>query len=381
MDRRVAAEVFPPGEFIKDELDTRGWTQNDLAHIIGRPPRLVSEIITGKRSVTPDTAREIGDAFGVDPQFFLNLESMYQLWRVEQTKTRNVAVSRRASLYAANVPVRELIRRRWIEPSDNIDILEARVFDFYGIKTLEELPKFWPYAARTSAHTLTLSHWAWMARAKKLARAVSASKFSDSGLAAAVEPLKALVHTPEEARHVPKILADSGVRLLVIEHIPGTKIDGACLWLDAKSPVIVLSLRYDRIDHFWHTLFHEIGHVMHKHGLIECEPFDINIFGDTSTRPDGGPEGQVDDFASDTLVPKKELDNFIARVSPLYSKEKIRGFARRMEVHPGIVVGQLQHRREIDWSHNRDMLAKIRQFVIGTALADGWGNAIPVPAA
>ncbi len=82
MAQRVPAEVVPPGEIIKEELEARGGTQSDLAEILGRHIVLVNEIITGKRAITPETARRLGDAFGVAPQFFLNLESAYQLWRV-----------------------------------------------------------------------------------------------------------------------------------------------------------------------------------------------------------------------------------------------------------------------------------------------------------
>lgn len=79
MARTIAAEKFPPGEIIKEELEERGWTQTDLAEILGRPLTLVNEIMTGRRAISPETARGFGDAFGVDPQFFLNLESAYQL--------------------------------------------------------------------------------------------------------------------------------------------------------------------------------------------------------------------------------------------------------------------------------------------------------------
>jgi HTH-type transcriptional regulator/antitoxin HigA len=82
MNSLTAAEVFPPGEFLRDELEARGWTPADLAKLLGRPRRLISEIIAGKRAITVATAWSLGDAFGVDPQFWLNLESAYQLSRL-----------------------------------------------------------------------------------------------------------------------------------------------------------------------------------------------------------------------------------------------------------------------------------------------------------
>lgn len=79
MGERIPAEVFPPGEVIGEELDARGWSQVELADIMGRPPRVVSEIISGKRGITPETAKGLGAAFGTGATFWMNLEGSYQL--------------------------------------------------------------------------------------------------------------------------------------------------------------------------------------------------------------------------------------------------------------------------------------------------------------
>ena len=90
------AEVFPPGEFIKDEIEERGWTQEELAEILGSPVQLVNEIIAGKRSITVETANGLSSAFGTSAQFWMNLESMY---RSSQAPTSDAdAVEERARL-------------------------------------------------------------------------------------------------------------------------------------------------------------------------------------------------------------------------------------------------------------------------------------------
>jgi len=384
MARTIAAEKFPPGEIIKEELEERGWTQVDLAEILGRPLTLVNEIMTGRRAISPETAKGLGDAFGVDPQFFLNLESAYQLWKVQRNQTPDVAITRRADLYTKVPILRELVKRRYIERADDIDVLHGRVLQFYGVKSFEEKPNLWPVAARLVAPDLGWTHWAWLVRAKQIARAVTVSStFTDATFAEAIERLKLLTHEPEEVRKVPRILADAGIRLVLVEHLPGTKWDGASFWLNPKSPVVALSMRYDRIDYFWHTLMHELWHVNKGHGLREHLPMDENIFGEHADSPARRSEAEtlVDSLAADSLIPRIQLDDFIARVGPLYSKPRIIGFASRLKVHPGIVVGQLQHRGQIDWRHSREMLAKVRQFIVGTALTDGWGHFVPIRAA
>jgi HTH-type transcriptional regulator / antitoxin HigA len=66
-------EVFPPGEFLKDELDARGWTQTEFAEIIDCPIRAVNELILGKRAITPETANEIAAALGTSAQTSIRL--------------------------------------------------------------------------------------------------------------------------------------------------------------------------------------------------------------------------------------------------------------------------------------------------------------------
>ena len=68
-----------PGEILKDELAELGVTQTTFAHQINVPPNRVSQIIAGKRSATGDTALRFGHWFGVNPQFWLNLQTQFNL--------------------------------------------------------------------------------------------------------------------------------------------------------------------------------------------------------------------------------------------------------------------------------------------------------------
>ena len=95
MTTRIPAEVSPPGDFIQEELEERGWTQGDLAEIIGRSRRLVTELVNAKRGVTPETARALADAFGTSAEFWLNLETAYRLSRVG---TPDDAIARKARI-------------------------------------------------------------------------------------------------------------------------------------------------------------------------------------------------------------------------------------------------------------------------------------------
>ena len=376
---RVLAEVFPPGDTLKEELEARGWSQTDLAEIIGRPVHVVNEIINAKRAITPETAQGLAGALGTTAQFWLNKETRWQLSKLGK---EDDAVSRRADLYTV-APIKEMVRRGWIEDSSNVGVLEHQVMQFFDITSLGDQPAFVPNAYRKSTSYLseTPSQTAWLFRAKKLASTLSAGSFSESKFSEALEQLQALLASPEEVRHVPRILAQAGVRFIVVEHLSGTRIDGACFWLDNNAPVIAMSLRYDRIDWFWFTLMHECDHVRRKDTMPRRPVYlDVDLVGENVGSNGDKPENErlADQFAAEFLIPRERLLDFINRSSPLYYRPKINGFAKTLQIHPGIVVGQLQHEGEIGYNTNRNLLVPIRQYIIGSALTDGWGNTVAV---
>jgi HTH-type transcriptional regulator/antitoxin HigA len=367
MIARAPAEVFPPGDFIRDELEARGWTQGDLAQIMGRPTQLVNEIVAGKKQITPETAIGLAKALGDDDAlYWLSLESAY---RLSQAKPADEAVSRRASLYS-KFPVREITKRKWIEPSDNMDVIEHRLCRFYGINAIQDTPQFAHAAKADQYNERSPLQWAWLFRAYQLAQGVSTALYSEQKLRAALSKLHELLIAPEEIRQVPQILAAAGVRFVVVEFLSGAKIDGAAFWI-GKSPVVAMSLRFDRVNSFWFVLRHEIEHILNKDGLV----VDVEL-PEALQRKDSLPmeEVKANAAASEFLVPASELDSFIKRVRPLYSEQRIMLFAKRIGVHPGLVVGQLQFRDEVPYTHFHKYLVKVREIITQVALTDGWGT-------
>jgi addiction module HigA family antidote len=79
MDKPKPARLIPPGQILERELEARGWTQSQLAHIIGRPKQMVNEIIRAKKRITPETALELEAALNISAEFWLNVESKYRL--------------------------------------------------------------------------------------------------------------------------------------------------------------------------------------------------------------------------------------------------------------------------------------------------------------
>jgi HTH-type transcriptional regulator/antitoxin HigA len=203
------------------------------------------------------------------------------------------------------------------------------------------------------------------------------ARYSPGSVASGIAKLKALTSAAEEARKVPRILAESGIRFLMVEALPASKIDGVCFWLDDAAPVIALSFRYDRIDNFWFVLRHELEHVQRRDGLAGAM-MDAELEGERAGIGDTVSEEEraANEAAAEFCVPKKMMDAFIARKAPFFYEQDIRGFATTLKVHPGLIAGQLRHRTGL---YNRfgNHIVKVRSIVAPNAIIDGWGNVAP----
>ncbi|UZF90305.1 helix-turn-helix domain-containing protein [Bosea sp. NBC_00550] len=362
--------IDPPGNYIKIELDARGWSQRDLAFILGQTEQQLNPLLSGKRTITPDMARLLGDAFGVSPQFFANLQSQYDL---ANAKVPDPAVRTRARLQGT-YPVRDMIRRGWINAADAA-LLQLQVDRFFEADNDHGTQKQIAYAAKKTHYNTTNSYQiAWVYRVRQLSRQIVTPEFSAEKLRSKLTQIRSLMIDPESVRDIPEILVSCGVRFVIVETLPGAKIDGVCTWLDDKTPVIGMSTLHDRIDNFWFVLRHEIEHVLLGHGKDSFGIVD-HLQGDALSVGDDIEEIEriANIAAGEFCVPSKKMDSFYARKHPYFSERDVVGFAALMEVHPAIVVGQLQRRMD-RYDYLRKYQVPVRRYVIERAVTDGWGH-------
>src|SRR5712692_7322344 len=231
-----AAWIRHPGFYIKEEMEERGWSQRDLAFILGCSEQAINPILNGKRGISPELAKALGDAFDVPAEFFANLQQAYDL---AQARTPDPSVAMRRKMQSA-YPVREMIKRGWIEQSD-ATMLEIQLVRFFDAPSPEDIPYF-VHAAKKSTYEkreISPAQLAWLFRVRQIAKSISVPHYSEKALKNAVEhDLPSLLSAPDEARHIPRILMECGVRYILVEKLPNAKIDGVCFWLDDLSPVI-----------------------------------------------------------------------------------------------------------------------------------------------
>ncbi|HEY1804996.1 MAG TPA: HigA family addiction module antitoxin [Terracidiphilus sp.] len=360
--------IIHPGVYIKEEMDERGWSQRDLAFILGCSEQAINPILNGKRGISPEMAKAFALAFDVPAEFFANLQQAYDL---SQARMPDPSVALRRDMQSL-YPVREMIKRGWIEQTD-ANMLEVQLTKFFGDLAI-------PYMAHAAKKTsyeereIAPAQLAWLFRVRQIAYSISVPAYSEKSLRSSLADLQQLMLSPEETRHVPRILMECGVRFIVVEKLPAAKIDGVCFWLDRQSPVIGLSMQHDRIDNFWFVLRHEIEHVLLKHGQEE-EMIDSDLDCQSASVPEE--ERLANDAATEFCAPSEKIASFLARKHPFYYEKDVIAFSRILQRHPGIIVGQIRKRLN-RWDYLTRHLVKVRQHVLPGSIADGWGQVTPV---
>jgi HTH-type transcriptional regulator/antitoxin HigA len=360
---------IPVGELLGRELEASGWTQADFASVLGRPTQFVSEIVTGKKEITRESAAQIAAALGTTPELWLQLQDQYLL--AEQAKSETTQsllndVRRRARLNSkAPIP---LLKKRGILKGNTLDELEAEVLELFEITSLDEEAAFLAAAKRTNhGEPVAPLQVAWLACVRREARiAMPTTSYSPTALTNLAAKLPRILTTQQAFADLPHLLAETGVRLVYVEALPGAKIDGCAMFVDGV-PVIGLSGRGKRLDKVLFALLHEIAHVLLSH--VDADTFIIESLDDDSTSP-AGPNHDAEsanETAANCQAKDWILPNGLGAIPPRIGAPWIASVAAREGLAPIVLVGQLQHARRLDW---RTTLAREAPTV--TDILKGW---------
>ncbi len=359
-----------PGEVIKRMMEERGWSQSDLAYMLGVTPGTINQLVNSKRPITAEMAKLLGAAFDQPAERFMELQGQ---WSLAQAPDPDERVRERIQAQG-RFPLREMAKRGWID-----DLGKSGSPNASSLPVLQgQLDKRHP-AASARRSEIHVAPFRRSAACVALSGARHRPRDADAGLLQgrareAVARMSEMREAPEEIRHVPRLLEEAGVRFVVVEGLPGARIDGVCLWLDSSTPVIALSLRLDRIDNFWFVLRHECAHVLHGHGKAAAI-IDNDL---ASDRQDVSEEERIADTeAANFCVAHEKMHSFFLRKNPYFSDADVKAFSKINRVHPGLVVGQI-HNLTKQYKILRQHLVGVRNFVTSASMADGWGNIVPV---
>lgn len=347
------ARVPHPGHIIRRELEARGWTQKDLADIMGRPEQAISEIVNGRKRIIPETALQLAEAFGTSADLWLNLESNYRLHQA-RTPQQDRSITRRSQLYNL-VPLTEIRKRGWIDGGDSLDDLEHSVCAFLGIAAPTELPQV-AVRLRQSAgrEPEVAAEIAWVKRVEQLAYRQTIAEFDRDLLNANLPKLLSLTAEAAAVARVPELLEQLGVHFIIVPHLAQTYLDGAAFTRNGR-PLVALTLRYSRIDSFWFTLLHELAHIltMDEGGYLDHmdEP------------PEDKAEQEANRLSREWLIDQAAYDEFVSGAGLYFSEKRIRTYAECERRHPGIVLGRLQHDGLVPYKNLRKLLVDVKSFL------------------
>jgi HTH-type transcriptional regulator / antitoxin HigA len=344
--------VSPPGETLEDVLEDRGMSQAELAERTGLSRKTVNEIIKGKASITSETALHLERVLGVPAGFWNSREHQYREALARQKETERLM---QHVDWIARFPYREmadmdLVARVDGRASDAVARRGRELLDYFGVASPEQWQQVWlePNASFRKALTFTSTPEpvsAWLRYGEKMAmEKLETEPYDEKKFRAVLVEMRNLTReTPDVfSERMVRICAEAGVAVVFTPQLPGARISGATQWLHSDLALIQLSLRYRTNDHFWFTFFHEAAHIL-LHGKRDVF---LEGSGDDSEQVK---ENEANRWAATFLIPESKMKAFLARGE--WSREAILSFADELRIAPGIVVGQLQHRKVIPYSH------------------------------
>ena len=151
------------------------------------------------------------------------------------------------------------------------------------------------------------------------------------------------------------LLHEVGVLLVLVPARPRAHVSGVARWLNPTRPLIQLSLYGKTNDKFWFSFFHEAAHIL-LHANSKEEKKSIFLDDPNAAHTDDPREHEANQWSGNSLIPCQ----YVQSLTSLRTKAAVIDFAQQIGVHPGIVVGRLQHDKLIDPSWMNDLKQSFR---------------------
>lgn len=349
--------LSPPGDTIQETLDAIGMTQAELSARMGRPKEKVNELIKGNAPLTMDTAIKLERVLDIPVHFWIKRESAYRetLARIEEREElqRDIA-------WLDLFPLKVLCQRSIIsESGKTVQVLQEmlRFFRFAKVKQWNEY-----YMGTSSEVSFRISLKGttnpgaiavWLRLGEKSAEAFNLPPYDEKKFRASLSQIRNIAQQQPDSYLVDlqDVASSCGVALVYTPSLPNAKINGAARWL-RQIPLIQLSDLYKTNDQFWFSFFHEACHIL-EHGKkdVFLEKLD-------GTKNNAAKEHEANTFASNWLIPHTAYATWTSG-KKFFNEQMIRQFAEKIGIHPGIVVGRLQHDKILKPAFCNDLKVQI----------------------
>ncbi len=327
-------EMPDPIEAIKFRMDQENLSARDLVPLIGSRAK-VSEVLSGKRSLTLKMIRALHEHLDIPADVLLQQSGAALPGTPEE-------------LDWSRFPLSKMAKLGWIKKTNDLkdraeEVMRDLIEQAGGFGALPQVlyrkndgvrqnAKMDPYALKAWCfQLLVLARKTPLPNAykegvitKKFARGLVQQSWSKEG--------------PKLAR---EYLGNAGIHLIYLPHLPRTYLDGAAIKLSDGTPVIGLTLRYDRLDNFWFCLCHELAHVaLHMKGstkdiFIDDLSLSVMQIEDSNNR-----EAEADQWAQEVLIPSTAWNKsgIVDDPTPISVTE----LAHKLGINPAIIAGRIR---------------------------------------
>jgi HTH-type transcriptional regulator/antitoxin HigA len=346
--------VSPPGDSITDAIEERDWTQAQLAERLGYTEKHVSLLINAKVPITEESAQKLSRVIGSTPEFWLRREAQYraQLVHIEERDRLQSWIP-----WLDRLPVKDLMKqgaiaKRRLDAKNKPEIVKE-LLQLFGVAS----PDNWEtcYEQKQVAFRRTRKEQsnvgaisAWLRLGEIEAEKADVPKYNRAKFEKAVQEIRKLT-VLSQAEFMPQmqqLCNEAGVILAIVPAISCAYTSGVARWLNSHRALIQLSLYGKQNDRFWFTFFHEAAHIL----LHDKKDIFLDDSGN-GDRLDSRQEDEANAWAREFLIPSE----YDAELYTLRSREDVIGFAERLGIHAGIVVGRLQYDKVIE--HNSKLNA------------------------
>ena len=346
--------VSPPGATLGELIEERGIAQAELARRMGRPINAVNEMVLGTKEITEDSALELERVLGTPAHFWLAREARYREYLARQ---RDAGRAESRLEWLGKLPLKQLQESGHLPQGRLTAVFKASLIEpalrFFGVASPEGWEEQYGRVqaafrrANPSQQTNNTAITAWLRLGEIAAQSSTQSAdlpaYRAEKLLANITAMRALSTRPvaDIGAGLKTLCAEAGVLLLFVPAFPGTHVSGVARWLGDR-PLIQLSLLGKWSDVFWFSFFHEVAHIL-KH------PKRAVFLDDASSgvAVESKEEKEANQFAADVLITPADRQR-LGRID--LTTEGIRAYAREINIHPGIVIGCLQHMRLVPYA-------------------------------
>ena len=345
-----------PGDTILDLMEERDWNQVELANRLGFSTKHLNQLIKGKVTLTYDTAQKLERVLGSTVSFWMNRESKYRQHFARLEAEKNYI---NWTDWLDELPVNELKKISAIENIRSIESnkpkLVEQLLSFFGVASPDAWGNY--YGSMSTSFRKTKVDQAdngaisaWLRLGEIEAEKIDAPKYNRSKFEGAVKKIRELtIQSPADFEPALfELCLEAGVKLILVKSITKSHVSGVARWLNGHSPIIQLSLYGKTNDKFWFTFFHEAAHI-----LLHAEEKSDIFLDNTEFKSENQQEQEANTWASNILIP----DEYRFELMDLIGREEILEFSQRINIHPGIVIGRLQHRGQISY---KSVLSKLK---------------------